>query len=44
MKSTHNESIVDEVGGVGLAINVVGLLIFGHHGHSHGGDDGKNYF
>ena len=28
------------MGGVGLGINLVGLLIFGHHGHSHEGSGG----
>ena len=25
------------VGGIGLAINLIGLVLFGHHSHSHGG-------
>lgn len=25
------------VGGVGLGVNLIGLLLFGSHGHSHGG-------
>ncbi len=28
------------VGGVGLGINVVGMLLFGSHGHAHGGEGG----
>jgi Co/Zn/Cd efflux system component len=28
------------VGGVGLVINVVGMLLFGSHGHAHGGEGG----
>ncbi len=31
------------VGGVGLGINLVGLLIFGHHGHSHEGTAGHSH-
>ena len=38
----HNEEIHDPnllliVGGIGLAINIVGLILFSGHGHSHGG-------
>ncbi len=28
------------MGGVGLGINVVGMLLFGSHGHAHGGEGG----
>lgn len=35
----QNPKLILIVGGIGLAINVVGLLIFGHHGHSHGDDE-----
>ena len=33
------------VGGLGLAINVIGLLLFGEvgHGHSHGGGDSEGH-
>jgi len=42
-----NPQLILLVGGVGLAINLVGLFIFGHHGHSHedaeGGSDGHGH-
>ena len=39
----RNPDLLLIVGGVGLGVNLLGLLIFcnetiGHHGHSHGGD------
>lgn len=37
----HNPDLMLIVGGVGLLVNLIGLLLFhGHgHGHSHGGED-----
>ena len=39
-----NPKLIFVVGGIGLGINIVGLLLFGDlgHGHSHGGD-GHNH-
>ena len=44
----HDPKMILIVGGVGLFINIIGLVIFGHshggeegHGHSHGQEDRK---
>jgi len=39
----QNPKLILIVGGIGLAINLVGLLIFGHHGHSHGDEGGLGH-
>ena len=40
MDPIENPKLILVVGGIGLGVNVVGLLLFGDvgHGHSHGGD------
>ena len=44
LNTIDNPKLIFVVGGIGLGINIVGLLLFGDlgHGHSHGGD-GHNH-
>ncbi|BFZ16030.1 hypothetical protein BsWGS_19069 [Bradybaena similaris] len=37
LERVENPKLLLIVGGVGLVINVIGLMLFGSHGHSHGG-------
>ncbi|KAH9510404.1 hypothetical protein Btru_043084 [Bulinus truncatus] len=37
VEKVDNPKLLLIVGGVGLAINLIGLVLFGGHGHSHGG-------
>lgn len=39
----HDPDLMLIVGGIGLGINLIGLLLFHDHGHSHGGGHGHSH-
>lgn len=42
-EKVDNPKLLLIVGGAGLAINLIGLVLFGSHGHSHGGGHGHSH-
>jgi len=44
LETIENPKLILLVGGIGLAINILGMFLFGDvgHGHSHGGDGGSH--
>ena len=45
IEKIEDPELIMVVGGVGLAINLLGMCLFGDvgHGHSHGGDEGHGH-